>query len=150
MHLSAPRTHPCRTRHPPEALQFTPTATQAATAAGQAFGQFVQAPGVLKLHLGTAPCELSQLLQQLPAQLALQLQAAQLLAQLPANLCEEAEGLEGLPAQACAAGTEQAAALAAPRDEASTLRTRQADRGSSSKERARVSQWEGTVVQRPE
>ena len=38
-------------------------------------------------NLGAAPHELSQLLQQLPSQFALQLQAVQLLTQLPAHLC---------------------------------------------------------------
>lgn len=65
-----------------------PTAApEAASAAGEALHQLVKASGVLQLNLSAAPHELSQLLQQLPPQLTLQLQAAQLLAQLPAHLC---------------------------------------------------------------
>ena len=59
-----------------------PTAApEAASTAGESLYQLVEAPGVLKLNLGAAPHELSQLLQQLPSKFALQLQAAQLLTQ---------------------------------------------------------------------
>lgn len=72
---------------PPEALVLPTAAPEAASTAGESLYQLVEAPGVLKLNLGAAPHELSQLLQQLPSQFALQLQAAQLLTQLPAHLC---------------------------------------------------------------
>lgn len=76
-----------RPQDPPEALVLPTAAPEAASTAGEALHQLVEAPRVLKLNLSTAPHELSQLLQQLPPQLALQLQAAQLLTQLPAHLC---------------------------------------------------------------